>query len=142
MKIRKTYQGSVPENKILNNYSESQTDVYSCDYINKLNTYSTEEQVIGTYNDKPLYRKVITGTTSSAYYTVLIPNFQFETVVRAEGWVGNDEGGMAIGGYLSDDWYCGFHYDNANNLVIYHGTASLVRNKPFNATIDYTKITD
>lgn len=44
-------------NKISNIQNDSQTDVYSCDYINKLNTYSTEEHVIGTYMDKPLYRK-------------------------------------------------------------------------------------
>ena len=35
MKIKKMYQGTVPENKILNTYSDSQTDVYSCDAINK-----------------------------------------------------------------------------------------------------------
>lgn len=34
MKIKKTFQGTVPENKILNTYSNSKTDVYSCDYIN------------------------------------------------------------------------------------------------------------
>ena len=61
MKIKKTFQGSVPENKILNTKSNSQTDVYSCDYINKLNTYSTEETLTGeTWIDgKPLYRIVL-----------------------------------------------------------------------------------
>lgn len=34
MKIKKTYQGSLPENRILNTHSSSQTDTYSCDYIN------------------------------------------------------------------------------------------------------------
>lgn len=36
MKIKKMYQGTVPENKILNTKSDSQTDVYSCDYINNM----------------------------------------------------------------------------------------------------------
>lgn len=36
MKIRKIYQGSLPENKILNENSNSQTDTYSCDYLNNL----------------------------------------------------------------------------------------------------------
>ena len=36
MKIKKMYQGTVPENKILNTRSDSQTDVYSCDYVNNL----------------------------------------------------------------------------------------------------------
>ena len=34
MKIKKTFQGELPENKILNTESSSQTDTYSCDYIN------------------------------------------------------------------------------------------------------------
>lgn len=59
-KIKKTYQGTIPENKILNTESKSQTDTYSCDYINNLNVYSTEETVIGKWIDgKPLYRKVL-----------------------------------------------------------------------------------
>lgn len=34
MKIKKTYQGTVPENKIVNTYTESGTDTYGCDYVN------------------------------------------------------------------------------------------------------------
>lgn len=34
MKIKKIYQGSIPENKILNSRSTSQTDTYSCEYLN------------------------------------------------------------------------------------------------------------
>lgn len=43
--------------------STSTLNAYSCDYINKLNTYSTEETIIGTWIDgKPLYRKVLQFT--------------------------------------------------------------------------------
>jgi len=35
MKIKKVFQGSVPENKILGTYTESDTDTYSCNYLNK-----------------------------------------------------------------------------------------------------------
>lgn len=39
---------------------ESDTDVYSCNYINNLNIYSTEETRIGKWIDgKPIYRKVV-----------------------------------------------------------------------------------
>lgn len=34
MKIKKMYQGTVPENKILDTYSNSATDTYSCNYVN------------------------------------------------------------------------------------------------------------
>ena len=47
----------VPE--VVNSNSDSTANAYSCDYVNKLNTYSTTEQRIGTWIDgKPLYRKV------------------------------------------------------------------------------------
>ena len=36
MKIRKTYQGVVPNGKVLNSNSSSVIDTYSCDYINNI----------------------------------------------------------------------------------------------------------
>lgn len=63
MKIKKMYQGTVPDNKILNTYSTSQTDTYSCNYINTVASeiYSTSE--VKTANiwidGKPIYRKVV-----------------------------------------------------------------------------------
>ena len=63
MRIKKMYQGTVPENKILDTYNTSATDTYSCNYVNGLETYSTDETRVGTWIDgKPLYRKVLTGT--------------------------------------------------------------------------------
>ena len=60
MKIKKIATSIGVLGKILNSKSTSKQDTYSCDYINKLNTYSEEEQVIGNWIDgKPLYRKVI-----------------------------------------------------------------------------------
>lgn len=38
MKIEKKYQGTIPTNKILNEKTESNTDTYSCEYINGLST--------------------------------------------------------------------------------------------------------
>lgn len=52
MKIRKVYQGVVPENKILDAYSESQTDTYSCNYVNGLveEEYSDSTSLITSYS--------------------------------------------------------------------------------------------
>ncbi len=48
-----------------NEYNTSTTDGYSSNYINKLNTYSTTEQVIGKWIDgRLIYRKVINSTSS------------------------------------------------------------------------------
>ena len=60
MRIRKIATSVGVLGKILNSLNSSKQDTYSCDYINKLNTYSDEEQVIGTWIDgKPIYRKVV-----------------------------------------------------------------------------------
>jgi hypothetical protein len=71
--IQKKFQGTIPENKILDTYSESQTDTYSCNMVNELvgsgvsdesvknslELYSFEETLIGVWQNKPLYRKVL-----------------------------------------------------------------------------------
>ena len=56
MKIKKMYQGNVPENKILNTYSDSQTDTYSCDYLN--NSVVVESGITGMWR----YKKWSDGT--------------------------------------------------------------------------------
>ena len=66
MRIRKAYQGTVPENKILDTYSTSQTDTYSCNFTNSFNAYSETEKRTGTWTDgKPMYRKVYNSSSSS-----------------------------------------------------------------------------
>lgn len=50
MRIIKKYQGTVPENKILNTYSNSQTDVYASKFINGDVLYENEEGTNGTVN--------------------------------------------------------------------------------------------
>lgn len=44
MKIKKTYQGVLPENKIVNENSTSQTDTYSCNYINNISVVVSETE--------------------------------------------------------------------------------------------------
>lgn len=83
---------------IANGYSTSQNDAYSCDYVNNLNTYSTTETRIGTYMDKPLYRKVVElgnlpdGTTQ-AVKTVPhgLTNFK---IIKAEGTAWRNDNGV------------------------------------------------
>lgn len=69
MKIKKAFQGTIPENKILNTKSTSQTDTYSCDYINEItkDIYSTDELLTNQIwiDGKPIYRKVINKSVPS-----------------------------------------------------------------------------
>ena len=57
--IIKAFQSAGLVANVANGYRTSQNDVYSCNYVNNLNTYSTTETRIGTYMGKPLYRKVV-----------------------------------------------------------------------------------
>ena len=73
MRIKKTFQTTVPTGKVLNSYTESNEDTYSCNYVNGLETYSTDETRIGTWIDgKPIYRKVITAQMATAGGTTTI----------------------------------------------------------------------
>ena len=53
--------------QVVNGYSTSSRDSYSCNYVNNINTYSNDEIRIGTWIDgKPIYRKVFSGTFTSS----------------------------------------------------------------------------
>lgn len=46
MRIRKTFQGQLPDNKILNNTSNSETDTYSCKYINESLVFEEQDPTV------------------------------------------------------------------------------------------------
>lgn len=46
MRLRKTYQGRLPDNKILNNVSNSATDTYSCKQINEMLIFEEEDPTV------------------------------------------------------------------------------------------------
>lgn len=94
MKIKKTYQGTVPENKIVNTYTESGTDTYGCDYINSMDVYSTNETKTNKVwiDNKPIYRKILNignlaSSTGTINYTHNISNI--DVVVNQEGFITN-----------------------------------------------------
>ena len=59
MEIKKVAPTTSLPAQVVNTYNTSNTDTYSCDYINGLHNFSTTEEVIGTWLGKPHYRKVI-----------------------------------------------------------------------------------
>lgn len=68
MRIKKIAETTPITGNVIDGYSESTADGYSCNYINELNTYSTDGQRIGTWIDgKPIYRKVLNFTTGAQY---------------------------------------------------------------------------
>ena len=64
--IRKAFQGTIPENKILDTYSESSTDTYSCNYVNN---HSVQEEVV--YNQK-IYSATQTNIDLTKYKRLII----------------------------------------------------------------------
>lgn len=58
MRIKKVSQSSGLIANVSNTYSTSQSDTYSCDFINDCNLYSTTETFTGKYwiDGKPIYR--------------------------------------------------------------------------------------
>lgn len=121
--------------------------------LNKKDTYSTEEQVIGTWIDgKPLYRKVLTGNSSGIELQLDTPP-EIEALVRMEIYRGNNTSHIAKipstevsysrgnttfdVAWYKDDWIKNKIYivsDNENGKEIAVGTVT--------AIIEYTKTTD
>ena len=72
MKIKKMYQGTAPENKIVGTYTESNSDAYTCNYsngnFNKKIVYSNNEFDTGKVwiDGKKIYGKVISTTSPSS----------------------------------------------------------------------------
>lgn len=65
MRIKKISPTTPANGNIENQYGTSQTNAYSEEYVNSLNTYSTTETRIGTWIDgKPLYRSVANTSVS------------------------------------------------------------------------------
>lgn len=67
MRIKKVSQTAGLVGSVVNSQSESNKDTYSCDYINGINTYSTDEVNTGmTWIDgKTIYRKIVDAGSSS-----------------------------------------------------------------------------
>lgn len=133
----------VPDN-IKNTKFTSKTDTYSCNYINNLNDYSTEEQIVGKWLDKTLYRKMYTTYTlqsdSNVKYLILETNENINPV--------NSYGTLKIGTFntIFPTPNAGLGnispvYKNSNNqLFITTDTTHDIGN--LECTLFYTKTTD
>lgn len=115
------------------------------DDVNKINEYSTEEQVIGTWIDgKPLYRKVYDNITINSSETV-IAKLSGIKIQMISGWLvrANDGFVQPIGSYSSSEsiYTSRVFCDNA---VIKVQANSNYNTGEFKArvVIEYTKTTD
>ena len=128
---------------VVNTPSMSDTDTYSCDYINKLNTYSTEEKVVGEWIDgKPLYRRVFIGTKGNNTQVNVGSIIDVNDIIKIQGTLGSDDRiTQSVGGYMDSRNNSSFIYFNyANNSITL--VSPEIYNGKYIITIEYTKTTD
>lgn len=96
--IRKDYQGTIPTNKILNEQTDSNTDTYSCEYINNM-TFSgggVDELPVGTrveYNGtevpdgweevevKPIWEKLYGEINTQGVFTLANNVYSYDLIM-------------------------------------------------------------
>ena len=131
--------------EVQNTYSTSQDDTYSCDYINKLNTYSTTEQKVGTWiNNKPIYRQVFSftlGSTVPADYAVANMPSNYEQVTLLYAMANITDGNKTP---VPISWNnaldCGIMVQN--NRIYIRPTWDAFVNSTGYVILEYTKTTD
>ena len=149
MRIKKVSQTTSTQAQVVDGYSTSTTDSYSCNYVNSLNDYSTTEQVVGKWIDnKPIYRKVI-DTTYSGTINTNIQNL--DTMVKmdvlAKQTTTNDWRNLpwlyASGSTYGDpSWGGGFYFIFANSTIKFQLGSSLDDISKLVIILEYTKTTD
>ena len=112
-------------------------------------TYSTTEKVIGTYDNKPLYRKILTGTTASTAGDkglINLSSLNIAKITNMYGFVAYTSNSTFSSGtmvpinyyYDSSHFACFYYYSTNKSLYCYTQTT----NAPFEIIIEYTKTTD
>jgi hypothetical protein len=149
MAIRKISQTPPTMASIVDTYSTSTQDGYACDYINELNTYSTDEIRIGTWFGKPVYRKVISSTLNGTYtesdtrYTWINTSLSNINVIKV-----NFTSALSDRVLVNTDkiYITGVYYitsgNNANKIQIGSSISNIPINTPITLIVEYTKTTD
>lgn len=142
MRIKKTSQYIEGGASLSNVYGTSNENGYTQEYINNLETYSTDEIRIGTWIDgKPLYRKVIESTNISSDMRLNISDLDliinvYGTAIRNPGSYYN----LPRLNKSNINGQIGFYYTN-NELHIEIGT-DVTNVTKIIVVIEYTKTTD
>lgn len=145
MRIKKVAPTTSIQAQVVNTYSNSDSDTYSCDYINNSDSYSTNEIKTNKrwIDGKPIYRKIFNNVSISAgtgrYITSGISNI--ENMIKLEGilrYSGNNQF-ITIPSYYNSSIFISANYQYNENRIYYDcgtfsGTAIFI--------LEYTKTTD
>ena len=146
MRIEKVSQTTPTSAQIVDGYSTSTTDGYSANYVNNyvegLHTYSATETIVGTYMDKPLYRKTfIIDSGISSGMTIQHSISNFDLLVKVEGSFRRTDGkmnGLLIG--TSDNYSVNIYDVTTSQFSLAKGGSITVNY--IHVSLYYTKTTD
>ena len=143
--IIKAFQSAGVVAEVVNAQTESDTDVYGCNYINNLNTYSTEEKRVGTWIDgKPLYSKTISFETSdnmNIFLDIQLSNIDTIFIDESASFIINNIETLGVNWYYAEtDWIRTWYHKGQNNLRSKSPSSLGVRTAY--VTLKYTKTTD
>ena len=142
--------GSQTSINVKNEETTSETDVYSCNYVNNIDNkfnYSSNEQIVGKWIDgKTLYRKVITfnyfpndGQRNVAHY---ITNLQYICWYEYTWYDSSDAKFFSNVRFDNSTTYCKISISNTYLIVEGRGTNWSTRTSDGTCIIYYTKTTD
>ena len=126
---------------VINSYSTSTTDSYSCDFINDCNTYSTSEIFTGKYwwDNKPIYRKVIYMAEPTSYENIAT-SINSANVIWYDGTVST--GGGYINKINSTEWDANYRITgdiDPSGYFRFRSGSSQTQLANLNVIIEYTK---
>ena len=143
MRIKKTSQTTPVQAEVVNIRSDSENNAYSCDYMNRLNTYKTTEQRIGTWIDgKPIYRKTLVyNYTTTGQHSENISSLEIDTIT-SYNWTCKVNNNYIVGPYdlSSDTAICNVFFEGNNKLYAKNGSSWTTA--IFTINVEYTKTTD
>lgn len=114
-------------------------------YDSYFTNYSTTEKVVGTWvDDKPVYEKVIQGTTSGGEAVTKTIDANLKRGWIVDGYIVATTGGncVPLNFYSSSTIFTKSQVLANGDLSVSTSSSSQYINGPFTATIRYTKTTD
>lgn len=126
---------------VSNTYSTSQSDTYSCDFINDCNTYSTSETFTGKYwwDNSPIYRKVIYMAEPTSYENIAT-GVNSANIIWYDGIVST--GGGYINKINSTEWDANYRITgdiDPSGYFRFRAGGSQTQLANLNVIIEYTK---
>lgn len=141
MRIKKTSATTPVQAQVVNTYSTSTTDAYSANYVNNnikdiYSSTASKTNKVWT-NNKPIYRRVITGTTSASEnsWSTIGSISNCDTLVSLTGIIG---GYLPVPIYVTGSYYASLQKSGDNIQVLTKGytSASIM------VIAEFTKTTD